>query len=124
MRWQGAVPYPFRLKFEVPGLASVKANTADASLELTSYEITDITESISNLTLAFTDAVRVDLENTRVTLTGEDGQEIPVTLEDDGNSQLVVRFVSLTQSGMYTLSVTPQDIAGNVLTSKIPELYW
>jgi hypothetical protein len=35
----------------------VKANTADASLELTSYEITDITESISNLTLAFTDAV-------------------------------------------------------------------
>ena len=117
---QGAVPYPFRLKFAVPGLASVKANTADASLELTSYEITDITESISNLTLAFTDAARVDLENTRVTLTGEDGQEIPVTLEDDGNSQLVVRFVSLTQSGMYTLSVTPQDIAGNVAQGAVP----
>ena len=117
---QGAVPYPFRLKFEVPGLASVKANTADASLELTSYEITDITESISSLTLAFTDAARVDLENTRVTLTGEDGQEIPVTLEDDGNSQLVVRFVSLTQSGMYTLSVTPQDIAGNVAQGAVP----
>ena len=117
---QGAVPYPFRLKFEVLGLASVKANTADASLELTSYEITDITESISSLTLAFTDAVRVDLENTRVTLTGEDGQEIPVTLEDDGNSQLVVRFVSLTQSGMYTLSVTPQDIAGNVAQGAVP----
>ena len=117
---QGAVPYPFRLKFAVPGLASVKANTADASLELTSYEITDITESISNLTLAFTDAARVDFENTRVTLTGEDGQEIPVTLEDDGNSQLVVRFVSLTQSGMYTLSVTPQDIAGNVAQGAVP----
>ncbi len=117
---QGAVPYPFRLKFEVPGLASVKANTADVSLELTSYEITDITESISNLTLAFTDAARVDLENTRVTLTGEDGQEIPVTLEDDGNSQFVVRFVSLTQSGMYTLSVTPQDIAGNVAQGAVP----
>ena len=117
---QGAVPYPFRLKFEVPGLASVKANTADVSLELTSYEITDITESISNLTLAFTDAARVDFENTRVTLTGEDGQEIPVTLEDDGNSQLVVRFVSLTQSGIYTLSVTPQDIAGNVAQGAVP----
>ncbi len=117
---QGAVPYPFRLKFEVPGLTSVKANTADVSLELTSYEITDITESISNLTLAFTDAVRVDFENTIVTLTGEDGQEIPVTLEDDGNSQLVVRFVSLTQSGMYTLSVTPQDIAGNVAQGAVP----
>ena len=117
---QGAVPYPFRLKFEVPGLASVKANTADASLGLTSYEITDITESISSLTLAFTDAARVDLENTRVTLTGEDGQEIPVTLEDDGNSQLVVRFISLTQSGLYTLSVTPQDIAGNVAQGAVP----
>ena len=117
---QSAVLYPFRLKLAVPGLVSVKANTADASLELTSYEITDLSASISSLTLAFTDAVRVDLENTRVTLTGEDGQEIPVTLEDDGDSQLVVRFVSLTQSGLYTLSVTPQDIAGNVAQSAVP----
>ena len=114
---QGAVPYPFRLKFEVPGLASVKANTADASLGLTSYEITDITESISSLTLAFTDVIRVDFENTRVVLVGPSGQEIPVTLEDNDDSQLMVRFVSLTQSGLYTLSVTPQDIAGNVAQS-------
>ncbi len=117
---QGAVPYPFRLKFEVPGLASVKANTVDRSLELTSYEITDISESINSVTLEFTDAMRVDFQNTRVTLSGPDGQEIPVTSEDDDDSQLVVRFVSLTQSGLYTLSVTPQDIAGNVAQGAVP----
>ena len=48
------------------------------------------------------------------------GKRFPFTLEDDGNSQLVVRFVSLTQSGLYTLSVTPQDIAGNVAQSAVP----
>ena len=116
---QSAVPYPFRLQFEVPGLASVKANTADASFELTSYEIMEISESVSGFTLEFTDATRVDFENTSVVLTGPNGQEIPVTLEDDDASQFVVRFVSLTQSGLYTLTVTPQDKAGNVAQSAV-----
>ena len=116
---QSAVPFPFRLQFEVPGLASVKANTADASFELTSYEIMEISESVSGFTLEFTDATRVDFENTSVVLTGPNGQEIPVTLEDDDASQFVVRFVSLTQSGLYTLTVTPQDKAGNVAQSAV-----
>ena len=114
---QGAVPYPFRLEFEVPGLASVKANSVAASVGLVQHEIIDISESISSLTFAFTDAIRVDFKNTGVVLVGPSGQEIPVTLEDNDSSQLMVRFVSLTQSGLYTLSVTPQDIAGNVAQS-------
>ena len=114
---QGAVPYPFRLEFVVPGLASVKANSVAASVGLAQHEIIDISESVSSLTLAFTDAMRVDFENTGVVLVGPSGQEIPVTLEDNDGSQLMVRFVSLTQSGLYTLSVTPQDIAGNVAQS-------
>ena len=114
---QGAVPYPFRLEFEVPRLASVKANSVAASVGLAQHEIIDISESVSSLTLEFTDAMRVDFKNTGVVLVGPSGQEIPVTLEDNDSSQLMVRFVSLTQSGLYMLSVTPQDIAGNVAQS-------
>ncbi len=110
---QGAVSYPFRLKFEIPGLASVKANTVDASFELISYEIVETTESVSSFTLEFTDGTRIDLESTEVVLTGPNGQQIPLTLTEDGDAKLDIRFVSLEQNGMYTLSVTPQDIAGN-----------
>ncbi len=110
---QGAVLYPFRLEFEVPGLSSVKANTANASVDLTAYETIEISESVSSFTLQFTDATRADFENTIVRLVAENGQEIPVTLEDREGAALIVRFVSLTQSGVYTLAVTPQDIAGN-----------
>ena len=110
---QGAVPYLFRLEFEPPSLASVQANTVGESFELTSFQITDISDPINSFTLEFTDALRVDFENTGVTLSGPDGQEIPVTLVDTEDSKLMIRFVPLTQSGQYTLSVTPQDISGN-----------
>ncbi len=114
---QGAVPYPFRLKFEVPGITSVHANSVDSSYELAAYEILDITDTISNLTVIFTDTSRVDFENTTVTLTGPNEQAIAVTQEDGGGSYFVVRFVTLIQSGLYTLSITPQDIVGNVAQS-------
>jgi methionine-rich copper-binding protein CopC len=117
---QSTVPYPFRLEFEVPGLSSVKANTADASVELAPYAITEISESISSFTLEFTDATRIDFENTRVVLTGPNEQQITVTQENDDDSQLIIRFVSLIQSGLYTLTVTPQDIAGNTAQSTVP----
>ena len=108
---QGAVLYPFNLKFAVPGLSSVVANTTKGSVVLTSYKTVDISESINSFTLVFTDSSRIDFENTSVSLTGENGQEIPISLEVNG-TRLNVRFVSLTQSGKYTLSVTPQDISG------------
>ncbi len=109
---QGAVPYLFRLKFEPPSLASVHANTVGEAFELTSYQITDISDPINSFTLEFTDALRVDFENTGVMLSGPDGQEVPVTLVETEDSKLMVRFVPLTQSGQYILSVTPQDISG------------
>lgn len=110
---QGAVSYPFRLKLEVPGLSSVAANTSDGSIALTPYESVDISESVNSITLSFTDSNRIDFENTVVSLTSENGQEISVNMEVDG-SNLYVRFVPLTQSAMYILSVTPQDITGNI----------
>ena len=38
---------------------------------------------------------------------------IPLTLEDDGVSQVTLSFLDLEQIGAYVLSVTPQDVAGN-----------
>ncbi|MCY4401191.1 MAG: Ig-like domain-containing protein, partial [Candidatus Poribacteria bacterium] len=111
---QGSVQYPFRLKFEVPGLASVKINTTGTPIELIMHEIVEISETFSSLILEFTDASRIDFDNTDITLTGPNGQEIAITLQDYDDSQLMVRFIALTQSGIYTFAVTPQDKAGNV----------
>ena len=111
---QTTVQYPFRLKYEVSGISSVKANTSDAAIDLIPFEIVEIGESVNGLTVEFTDASRIDIENTSVTLTGPNGQEISVTLQENEQSQLMVRFIPLTQSGTYTLDVIPQDLAGNV----------
>ena len=104
---QGAIPYPFELEFQVPGLASVTAATAKATVELVPYEITEITESLHSLTLEFAEAMQIDFQRTNVTLTGPNQQEILITQEDDDISELVIRFVALVQNGSYTLSVTP-----------------
>ena len=114
---QGAVQYPIQLKFEVPDLTAVRVNSVASSYELTSFDITDISDVIISLTLEYTDAMRVDFETTRVTLTAPDEQEISITQGESEGNKFMVRFVPLTLSGLYTLSVTPQDIDGNVAQS-------
>ena len=98
---------------QVPRLTSVSVNT-ESSTELVPQEITEISESISSITLQFEEATRVDFTNTAVDLVGPNGQPIPINISADGSTQLTARFVELTQTGLYTLSVTPQDIVGNV----------
>ena len=98
---------------QVPQLAAVSVNT-ESAMELAPQEITEISESISSITLQFEEATRVDFTNTVVNLVGPDNQTISLNISADGLTQLTARFVELTQSGLYTLSVTPQDIAGNV----------
>ena len=98
---------------QVPQLASVSVNTA-SPMELAPQEITEISEAISSITLQFEEATRVDFTNTVVNLVGPNGQSISLNISADGLTQLTARFVELTQAGLYTLSVTPQDIAGNV----------
>ena len=98
---------------QVPRLASVSVNT-ESSTELVPQEITEISESISSITLQFDEATRIDFTNTAVDLVGPNGQPIPINISSDGSTQLTARFVELTQTGLYTLSITPQDIAGNV----------
>ena len=97
---------------QVPQLASVSINT-ESSTELVPQEIIEISESMSSITLQFAEATRVDFTNTVVNLVGPDSQAISLNISADGLTQLTARFVELTQVGLYTLSVTPQDIAGN-----------
>ncbi len=98
---------------QVPRVSSVLINT-ETPVELVPQQITEIAESISSVTLQFEEATRVDFANTVVSLVGPDEQPIPINVAADGLTQLTARFVALTQAGLYTLSVTPQDIAGNV----------
>ena len=98
---------------QVPRVSSVLINT-ETPVELVPLQITEIGESISSITLQFEEATRVDFASTVVSLVGPNGQSIPINVSADGLTQLTARFVALTQAGLYTLSVTPQDIAGNV----------
>ncbi len=114
---KGAVLYPFRLDYQLPELTSVKAGTTNQTVPLTPYEIVEVTEAVSSFILEFTDVMLIDIENTSVTLSGPDGEAVVVTLEEGDGSQLVARFVPLEQSGMYSLSITPQDTLGQVVQS-------
>ena len=111
---RGAIPYPFRLEFAVPRLSAVKANTSDTSVDLIPQQIVQIDDVINQVTLEFTEPNRLDFERTTVELLAPDGQQISLTQEENSLSQLIVQFISMTENGVYTLSVTPQDIAGNI----------
>ena len=111
---ESSAQYQFRLDLPVPEIASVKANTTDDAIALTPFEIVDITETVNSVALEFTEVMRLDIDDTIVALSGPDGEAISVVLEEGEGSQLVVRFVALMQSGLYSLSITPQDTAGNV----------
>ena len=98
---------------QVPRLSSVMINT-ESPVELVPQRITEISESISSVTLQFEEATRVDFANTEISLVGPNGQTVSLNISAGGLTQLTARFVELTQAGLYTLSVTPRDIAGNV----------
>ena len=104
---------------KAPQVSSVEVNTAGTPMKLVSNEIAELSESISTITIKFAEATLVDFANTQVSLLGPDDQVISLTREDDGVSQMTLSFVGLTEIGQYTLSVTPQDIAGNAAHSPI-----
>ena len=106
---------------QAPRLSSVIVNTA-SPMALLPQRVTEILESISSITLKFEEETRVDFSNTQITLLGPEEFDasdelvrlpIPLTLEDDSMSEVVVNFLELTEVGSYILSVTPQDIASN-----------
>ncbi len=103
---------------QVPKLTGVTLNTAMPT-ELHPNEVPEILEPISGIVFKFEDTTLVDFANTVIQLVGPDESEILLNLEDDGTSEVVADFLTLTQIGSYTLSVTPQDIAGNAASGAI-----
>jgi len=112
---------------KAPQLGSVTVNT-DPPMELVPNRIAEIVESINSITIQFEEATRINFANTQVTLMGPESTDasgesttpsIPLTLEDDGVSQITLSFLDLEHIGIYTLSVTPQDVAGNVAAGAV-----
>ena len=106
---------------QAPRLSSVMIEAA-SPMELLPQQVAEVLEPINRITLKFEEASRVDFANTQITLLGPEVLDasgeytrpsIPLTLEDDGTSQVVANFLELTEVGSYTLSVVPQDIVGN-----------
>ena len=121
----GAVDYRFVLDMPVPQLTSVVVDTA-APVELVPNRVPEIVEPINSITLQFEGTRQIDFVNTQITLMGPEGSDesgvsttpsISLMLENDGVSQVTLSFLDLEQLGSYILSVTPQDVAGNVGTS-------
>ena len=118
----GAVDYRFVLDMPVPQLTSVVVDTA-APVELVPNRVPEIVEPINSITLQFEGTRQIDFANTQITLMGPEGSDesgvsttpsISLMLENDGVSQVTLSFLDLEQLGSYILSVTPQDVAGNV----------
>ena len=99
---------------QVPAVSRVTLNTAEPTV-LVATQPTVISElGFSQLDIAFEEATtRVDFANTALTLTGPDDAALSLTLVPDGDATLLARFVAPQALGVYTLSITPQDIAGN-----------
>ena len=112
---------------KAPQLTSAVVNT-DPPIELVPNRIAEIVESIDSITLQFEEATQIDFANTQITLMGPESTDtagvstapsIPLTLEDDGVSQMTLSFLDLEQIGSYVLSVTPQDVAGNAAAGAV-----
>ena len=112
---------------KAPEVASAVLNT-DPQVMLIPNRIAKIAEPINSITLQFEEATRINFANTQVTLMGPESTDasgesvttsIPLTLEDDGVSQVTLSFLDVEQVGTYTLSVTPQDVAGNAAAGAV-----
>lgn len=127
----GAVEYKFILDMPLPSVGSVVVNT-DPPMELVPNRIAEILEPVNSITLQFEEATQIDFANTQITLMGPDPSgatdsdsglpiefEFPLTVENDGVSQMTLSFLNLELLGTYTLSVTPQDIAGNAAVGAV-----
>ena len=126
----GAVEYRFILDMPLPSVSSVVVGDAEADLpiELIPNRVAEITEAVNRITLQFESPTQIDFANTEITLMGPEPIDtsgdaavptIPLTYENDGVSQMTLSFLNLEQIGTYTLSVTPQDIAGNAAAGAV-----
>ena len=120
--------FSFVLDTQVPEIESVHV-AIDSQPELSVDNITTLTESFSQIIVTFENTLEdseqglpapsndIDFANTVVELTrpgSEEEESIPSNVSVYSPTQLAIRFVELIEDGSYTLSITPQDIAGNI----------
>ncbi len=119
----GAVEYKFALDMPLPRVSSVVVGAAETEspVELVLNRVAKIEESVNSITLQFEGPTQIDFANTEITLMGPEPTDIsvPLTYENDGVSEMTLRFLDLKQVGTYTLSVIPQDIAGNATAGAV-----
>ncbi len=119
-----ARPFVYRFRLDVdtqlPAITSVVALTTPLA-EIDTERIPVIAEGFSGITVTFEETagdaptpLDIDISNTAVSLTGPDDADIAINVTHEGKSSLTLNFSRLTASGNYSLSVTPQDYAGNV----------
>jgi hypothetical protein len=117
--------FSFVLDTQVPEIESVHV-AIDSQPELSLDTITTLTESFSQIIVTFENTLEdseqglpvpsndIDFTNTLIELTRPGSDEpIPSNVSVYSPTQLAIRFVELIEDGSYTLSITPQDIAGN-----------
>ena len=109
---------------QVPTVSSVTLNTAEPTVLVATQSMVISELGFSQLDIAFEEATtRVDFANTTVTLTGPDNETLPptlpLTLTPKGTTHLTAAFVAPQALGVYTLSITPRDIAGNVASGAV-----
>merc|ERR1712098_996238 len=88
--------------------------------------IVEITEAFSSITVKLTDvpvqtSTGVDLANSSVSLQTNQGLEIGMEMEssgvmeveNNGVDKITAKFSEIQLTGLYTLAVTPKDLAGN-----------
>ena len=109
----------------IPTVASVTANTSPPTLLLPD-EFAAIEQPFDGLTINLSDvngettsASSIDLIGTSVQLFGPGETLLGLNTQDNGVDTINVSFARLYQPGTYTVEITPQDMAGNVLRHAI-----
>ena len=115
--------YPLVYDTQPPQLDTVtlwRSTAPNDTIQLMPTEteiITDFGEEAQpdkfSVVVKFTEAIQMDFANTTIQLTGPDDASLPLNLSDDGEAQLTAQFFTPQVIGDYTLSITPQDRAGN-----------
>ena len=105
----------------IPRIVSVSANT-NPPTSIPANELVVLNRSISQMTVGLSDentdseqipTSGVNFLGTTVRLIGPDNVDSGITLSDDGEAKLIVRFTPLVQPGVYRLEISPRDHAGN-----------